>query len=216
MKVIIYSISEAIAQASYTADGGSVPASWVAGGTLSVVYPNPRAQATDVREDGVYDTDNDQRMPAHLVWPGRKTPETESEFLQRLMLGGPAVGALVPHHSVVPAAAQNPRIVDSTEVPVDDHLRMAWKDNGTNVAIDMSGKAQAVHRDHLRHLRKPKLGALDVEYMKALEAGDTVKCAEIAAKKQALRDCTTYSAIDAATTPEELKAAIPPIFQEPL
>jgi hypothetical protein len=41
--------------------------------------------------------------------------------------------------------------------------------------------------------------------MRALEAGDTVKQAEIAAKKQALRDAPADERITNATSPEELK-----------
>ena len=45
--------------------------------------------------------------------------------------------------------------------------------------------------------------------MRAVEAGDTAKQAEIATKKQALRDATKDPIILNATTPEELKAAVP-------
>jgi hypothetical protein len=56
----------------------------------------------------------------------------------------------------------------------------------------------------IRAERAPKLEALDVEFMRAVEAGDAEKQAEIAAKKQALRDATDNPAITAATTPGEL------------
>lgn len=71
-----------------------------------------------------------------------------------------------------------------------------------NVNMD---KARDIHRDKVRQARNPKLAAKDVEFQRALETGaDT---ATIVSEKQALRDAPAAAAIDAATTPEELKAA---------
>jgi hypothetical protein len=49
--------------------------------------------------------------------------------------------------------------------------------------------------------------------MRAQEQGDQAKADEIAAKKQALRDVTADPAIDAATTPDELKAVRPDVLE---
>ena len=71
-----------------------------------------------------------------------------------------------------------------------------------NVNMD---KARDIHRDKVRQVRNTKLAAKDVEFQRALETGaDT---ATIVSEKQALRDAPAAAAIDAATTPEELKAA---------
>ena len=71
-----------------------------------------------------------------------------------------------------------------------------------NVNMD---KARDIHREKVRQARKPKLAAKDVDFQRALETGaDT---ATIVSEKQALRDAPAAAAIDAATTPEELKAA---------
>ena len=71
-----------------------------------------------------------------------------------------------------------------------------------NINMD---KARDIHRDKVREARNPKLAAKDVEFQRALETGaDT---ATIVSEKQALRDAPAAAAIDAATTPEELKAA---------
>jgi len=70
-------------------------------------------------------------------------------------------------------------------------------------------KALEIKKDMIRAERAPLLAALDIEMMRAIEAGDTAKQAEIGAKKQALRDATTDPVVVYATTPEELKAAIP-------
>jgi hypothetical protein len=63
----------------------------------------------------------------------------------------------------------------------------ADSETGTKINIE---RAKAVHLNRFRAVRTPKLQKLDIEYMKALEAGDTAKTAEIAAEKQALRDVT--------------------------
>ena len=51
-------------------------------------------------------------------------------------------------------------------------------------------KAKEIWKDKFRQARKPILEKLDVDYMRALEAGDVQKQQEIAAKKQALREVT--------------------------
>lgn len=91
----------------------------------------------------------------------------------------------------------------SLNVPSDRAFRGAWHFNGDAVEIDMV-KAKETHKEVLRREREPMLAALDVAFMKALETGgDHVA---IAAQKQALRDVTGDARIDAATTPDELKA----------
>lgn len=80
------------------------------------------------------------------------------------------------------------------------------------ITINM-GKAREIHRDRLREERAPLLAALDVEYQRAFETGDTEAMAAIVARKQALRDVTTDPAIDAATTPEQLSGIVPDILR---
>jgi len=50
--------------------------------------------------------------------------------------------------------------------------------------------------------------------MRAQEAGDTTLQQEIAAKKQSLRDVTVDPVIDAATSPDDLKAVRPSALQD--
>ena len=76
------------------------------------------------------------------------------------------------------------------------------------IVIDMS-KARDIWRDKIRAERDARFKDLDVAYQRADETGDAVKKADIAAQKQALRDAPADPAIDAATTPEELKAIWP-------
>jgi hypothetical protein len=80
------------------------------------------------------------------------------------------------------------------------------------ITVNMT-KAREIKRDQLRAERKPLLEQLDVEFMRAQEAGDTQKQALIAEKKQSLRDVTDEPAIDAATTPNELKAVRPDVLE---
>jgi hypothetical protein len=109
----------------------------------------------------------------------------------------------------LPADAINPQWVDA--VPVDRTFRNAWKAGAGCVEHDMV-KCRDLHRERLRELRKPKLAAADVEFMRALESGKPTT--EIIARKQALRDVTADPAIEAAQTPEELKVVIPKCLVE--
>ena len=72
------------------------------------------------------------------------------------------------------------------------------------ISIDMA-KAKEIHKNKIREAREPKLAALDIEFQKALEtSADTTS---IVSKKKALRDAPANTAIDAAKTEAELKAA---------
>ena len=79
------------------------------------------------------------------------------------------------------------------------------------IIINMQ-KALEIKKQMIRTERESMLARLDVEMMRALESGDAVKQAEIAAKKQALRDATVDPAVINAVTPEELKLAVPAAF----
>jgi len=93
----------------------------------------------------------------------------------------------------------------SLTVPQDRTFRGAWQFNGSAVEVDMAA-ARDIHRDNLRAERAPRLEALDVDYMKALEDADTAAQQGIASVKQSLRNVTSDARIEAASTPEELTA----------
>jgi hypothetical protein len=61
---------------------------------------------------------------------------------------------------------------------------------------------------YIRKKRIKMFPQLDVEFMRAVEMGDSAKQLEIAAKKQALRDLTDIN-IDSVNTIEELKGLWP-------
>ena len=69
------------------------------------------------------------------------------------------------------------------------------------IKVDIS-KAKNIHKNELRVKRKEKFEALDVLYMKALEANEDTT--SIKNKKQQLRDAT--KAVDDKDTLEEIKA----------
>ena len=71
-------------------------------------------------------------------------------------------------------------------------------------------KAKAIWKDKWRDARKPLLASLDIEFMKAVETANTEKQAEIALKKQALRDVTQTEIVG--NTPEEIKAVWPSVL----
>jgi len=91
-------------------------------------------------------------------------------------------------------------------VPSDRNFRGAWSLSGTVISEDLT-KAKEIFADKVREARKPLLGALDTDFMKAQEtSADTTS---IVASKQALRDAPTAG--NSATTIAELKAAWPSV-----
>lgn len=73
------------------------------------------------------------------------------------------------------------------------------------ITINMT-KARDIKRDMIRAERAPMLADLDVQFMRAVELGDNDLQSQIAAEKQRLRDATQDPSIEAAQTPEDLKA----------
>ena len=119
------------------------------------------------------------------------------------------------------------RFVQADEIPADRTFRNALRDRGLRdttqkLEIDMP-VAREIHRDRIRRAREPKLAALDVEYQRTGEIAETLAMngvqfkaserARIAKQKEALRNAPADPAIDAAQTPEELKAAWPEALQ---
>ena len=69
--------------------------------------------------------------------------------------------------------------------------------------IDMA-KAREIHKANIREARESKFQELDVEFQRALETGASTT--DIVAKKQALRDAPSDSAIAAASDTDALKS----------
>ena len=100
-------------------------------------------------------------------------------------------------------------IVETDQIPSDRTFRNSWEFLSNGVIVN-SDKAKAIWKDKWREARKPLLASLDIEFMKAVESADTTKQAEIALKKQELRDVTNTPI--PGTTPEEIKAVWPEIL----
>lgn len=66
-------------------------------------------------------------------------------------------------------------------------------------------KALEIHKTKLRERREVVFKDLDIQFMKALEQGNTVLSTEIGTKKQVLRDITDID-ISNISTLDELKA----------
>jgi len=125
-----------------------------------------------------------------------------------LVVGADEAGAIEKWKLANPGKYISHREMPDAAIPTDRTFRNAWADVTPELVIDIDmPKAREIHKEHLRQIRAPLLAALDVEYQRADEQNNAALKAQIAAKKQALRDVTKHASITAATTPEELKAA---------
>ncbi len=108
-------------------------------------------------------------------------------------------------------AQQNPgaTIVDQATLPKTREFRDAWTVNGT---IDVE-KAKEVWKNKIRSTRNKRLQDLDIEWMKAMEKGQTTIASAISADKQVLRDITKSEELTKAKTVEEIKAFWPKILE---
>ena len=99
------------------------------------------------------------------------------------------------------------KIVDS--VDIDNGYFNAYDfdaDLGAKVNIE---KAKAIHLNKFRSTRTPLIEKLDIDFMRAVETGNTSLQQEIASKKQALRDVTKT---ELPNTLEGIKATWPEIL----
>ena len=76
-----------------------------------------------------------------------------------------------------------------------------------SITINLT-KAKDIAKNNLRTERTPVLAALDVQFMRAVESGNTTQQTAIAEHKQELRDITAHSSITGATTVDGLKTAM--------
>lgn len=104
------------------------------------------------------------------------------------------------------------RAMPDEAIPADRTFRNAWHDTTPERVIDIDMvKARDIWRDVMRAVRKPLLEALDLAVMRASETNQPL--ANLVKQKQALRDVTTDPAIEAAQTPDELRAVWPDILK---
>jgi hypothetical protein len=82
-----------------------------------------------------------------------------------------------------------------------------------SITINLS-KAKDIVKDNLRTERAPVLATLDVQFMRAVESGNTSLQTAIAEQKQELRDITTHTSITGATTIDGLKTAMNTLIEQ--
>lgn len=102
-------------------------------------------------------------------------------------------------------------IVDNFDVHdiYDGYLPAFDYDEQAGPVVNLS-KAKAIHLNKFRDARAPKLEALDIAFMRAVEQGDTAKQADIATQKKTLRDITKIPLPD---TLPEIKKVWPDILK---
>ena len=96
--------------------------------------------------------------------------------------------------------------VSKLTMPKNRDFRGAWTLEGDVMKEDLS-VAKELFKSKIKEARNPLLASEDVAFMMALENDDSSAKAASVAKKKALRDATKASAIDAASSIEELTAA---------
>jgi len=99
-----------------------------------------------------------------------------------------------------------------SDIPTDRTFRNAWDDSDSTpkVVVNMP-KAREIHMDKIRATRDAKLAELDIEVLKAMEAGDTARVTAIAKEKQDLRNIPQTFDLSKAKDPESLKKLWPDI-----
>ena len=127
---------------------------------------------------------------------GRRPDESEDAWLDRVKARS------------VPADAQDVRVMSMADIPQDRTFRNAWVMDDGRPAVSMA-RARELHRYNIRRRRKAKFRDLDAQHLRALEAGDATALAAVAAAKKKLRNAPAHPDIDAAQTPEQLKAVWP-------
>jgi len=141
------------------------------------------------------------------VYPPDLTQEQEAEFLaQRQQRDIPPFADGTSRQSFIKDS-------DSSEVKEMTYLFSAWRiDSAGNITLDRAA-AEELKRSQFRALRKPLLEKLDVQFMRALENGDTATIAVISAEKQVLRDVTLID-LSQYDTPQTLSAFTPEVLNQ--
>jgi hypothetical protein len=137
------------------------------------------------------------------------TTMTTSRIIYQNESGGVAV--IVPTGSVELALKDVPEgvsyeIVSTDDIPSDRFFRGAWVANGAAIEVDLP-KAKSIGHDLRRQQRADEFAPHDEVITKQIPGKDA---AQAEAKRQEIRDKynEVQDAIDAAESPEEIKAAL--------
>lgn len=97
-------------------------------------------------------------------------------------------------------------IVTTDDIPADRTFRNAWKKTGKAVEVDVP-KAKLIAHDKRRKMREAEFAPYDEVIMKQIPGKDA---AAAEAARAAIRDkyAAMQDAIDAAQTPDQIKAAL--------
>jgi len=97
-------------------------------------------------------------------------------------------------------------IVEDDAIPSDRFFRNAWVANGAAVEVDLD-QAKEIGHDKRRAARAEEFAPLDEVIAKQIPGNDP---AEVETERQAIRDkyAAVQEQIDAAATPDEIKAAL--------
>ena len=82
-----------------------------------------------------------------------------------------------------------------------------------SITINLT-KAKDIAKDNLRTERAPVLASLDVQFMRAVESGNTSLQTAIAEQKQELRDITSHTSITGASDVATLKTAMTTLIEQ--
>lgn len=100
-------------------------------------------------------------------------------------------------------------IKEYSELESRRYVKPAWKLNEQTGEIYFDNTvAKEIKKKQFRYLRKPLLEQLDVEFMRALENGDSNLLNDIATRKKILRDITKID-MSQYDTPEKLHIFVP-------
>lgn len=151
----------------------------------------------------IYTNDDGWVSVATPCYPPNTSTEQESQ-----------IAALIQQKDVptLPDGSVRPSfIVDSASLSGMNLFFEAWRLTPSGAVIWNKPAADELKRKQFRVPRKPLLEALDVQFMRALEDGDTATTTAIATKKKALRDVTLID-LSEYDTPEKLNAFVPEIL----
>lgn len=151
----------------------------------------------------VYTGDNGNANVLTPVYPETPlTAEEEAKLLKRIQQKD------VPP---LPDGSPRPSFIkekESTEITRMGMLFESWRLSPTGALVWNAEAGRDLKLREIRAVRKPILEKLDVQFIRALEDGDTSTVAEVSAKKKRIRDVTLID-LTAYDTPEKLNAFMP-------
>ena len=128
----------------------------------------------------------------------------------RVEIMTPVIDDMKAVRATIPEDATNIIEVDEKDIPTDRTFRDAWKQGASGILLVDMPKAREIHMNRIRAARALTFKRLDLEYMRADEAGDGDEKIKVAIKKQVLRDLPKTFKLEIYGTPDALKAAWPP------